>query len=260
VNIFSNRAIITKGFLIMKFSPNLFLGRFQKRYKRFFCDVLNAGEKLLTIHCPNTGSMKNCLVENSKCWYSLSENPKRKLAGTLELVTNTYGNLTGINTHRANHLVKEAIEGNIIPELRDYQQLRAEVKYGVENSRIDFLLEDPRKGSCYIEVKSVTLELSEGLVMFPDAVTSRGAKHLRELMDVVQKGHRAVLFFCVQVNGAQRMEVADSIDPKYAQTLVQALNAGVEVIAWRAMLSNKEIVLDCSIPCLQDLPEPELEG
>ena len=244
----------------MQLSPHLFLGRFQKRYKRFFSDIINTDEKLLTIHCPNTGSMKNCLVENSVCWYSLSENPKRKLSGTLELVTNTFGNLTGINTNKANYLVKEAIQGDIIPELRDYAKLRAEVKYGVENSRIDFLLEDSQKGSCYVEVKSVTLEVSEGLIMFPDAVTSRGTKHLRELMQVVQQGHRAVLFFCVQVNGAQRMEVADSIDPKYAQTLVQALNNGVEVIAWRATLSDKEIVLDCSIPCLQDLPEPEHEG
>jgi sugar fermentation stimulation protein A len=244
----------------MKLSPHLFLGRFQKRYKRFFSDIINTDEKLLTIHCPNTGSMKNCLVENSVCWYSLSENPKRKLSGTLELVTNTFGNLTGINTNKANYLVKEAIQGDIIPELRDYAQLRAEVKYGAENSRIDFLLEDSQKGSCYVEVKSVTLEVSEGLIMFPDAVTSRGTKHLRELMQVVQQGHRAVLFFCVQVAGAQRMEVADSIDPKYAQTLVQALNAGVEVIAWRATLNDKEIVLDRSIPCLQDLPEPEREG
>lgn len=244
----------------MKLSPHLFLGRFQKRYKRFFSDIINTDEKLLTIHCPNTGSMKNCLVENSVCWYSLSENPKRKLSGTLELVTNTFGNLTGINTNKANYLVKEAIQGDIIPELRDYAKLRAEVKYGAENSRIDFLLEDSQKGSCYVEVKSVTLEVSEGLIMFPDAVTSRGTKHLRELIQVVQQGHRAVLFFCVQVNGAQRMEVADSIDPKYAQTLVQALNAGVEVIAWRATLNDKEIVLDRSIPCLQDLPEPEREG
>lgn len=244
----------------MKLSPHLFLGRFQKRYKRFFSDIINTDEKLLTIHCPNTGSMKNCMVENSVCWYSLSENPKRKLSGTLELVTNTFGNLTGVNTNKANYLVKEAIQGDIIPELRDYAKLRAEVKYGAENSRIDFLLEDSQKGSCYIEVKSVTLEVSEGLIMFPDAVTSRGTKHLSELIQVVQQGHRAVLFFCVQVNGAQRMEVADSIDPKYAQTLVQALNAGVEVIAWRATLSDKEIVLDRSIPCLQDLPEPEHEG
>jgi sugar fermentation stimulation protein A len=245
-----------KGLLKMKLSSGLLLGRFQRRYKRFFSDVINSDGKLLTIHCPNTGSMKNCLVEDSDCWFSLSDNPKRKLPGTLELVTNKYGNLAGINTHRANHLVKEAIEENLIAELAGYNKLKTEVKYGNENSRIDLLLEDPKKGQCYVEVKSVTLEESEGVVMFPDAVTSRGTKHLRELINVVQQGQRAMLFFCVQVNQAKKMEVADKIDPQYTQALIQALNAGVEVIAWRAKLSDTEMVLECPIPCLQDLPEP----
>jgi sugar fermentation stimulation protein A len=244
----------------MKLSPILLMGKFQKRYKRFFSDVINTDGKSLTIHCPNTGSMKNCMVENSVCWYSLSENPKRKLPGTLELVTNIYGNLTGVNTNIANKLVRELIEADSVPELCGYKQLRSEVKYGAENSRIDLLLEDPKKGQCYIEVKSVTLEVSRGLVKFPDAVTSRGTKHLRELINTVQQGHRAVLFFCVQVNGAEKMEVAENIDPEYAETLIQALNAGVEVMAWRAKLSEQEIVLDAAIPCLQDLREPEREG
>lgn len=243
----------------MKLSPSLLMGKFQRRYKRFFSDVINTDDKSLTIHCPNTGSMKNCMVENSVCWYSLSDNPKRTLPGTLELVTNIYGNLTGVNTNRANKLVRELIEADSVPELCGYRQLRSEVKYGAENSRIDLLLEDPKKGQCYIEVKSVTLEVSRGLVKFPDAVTSRGTKHLRELINAVQQGHRAVLFFCVQVNGAEKMEVAENIDPEYAETLIQALNAGVEVMAWRAKLSEKEIVLDAAIPCLQDLREPERE-
>ena len=179
----------------MKFEPNLHSARLLKRYKRFFSDVLTQKGEELTIHCPNTGSMKNCLVAESPCWFSLSTNPKRKLAGTLELVTTEYGNLAGINTHRANHLVKEAISENKIPQLTGYENLRTEVKYGKENSRIDFLLEDADRGLCYVEVKNVTLEVLDGLVMFPDAVTSRGAKHLRELMDVVNQGHRAVLFF-----------------------------------------------------------------
>jgi sugar fermentation stimulation protein A len=244
----------------MKLSPSFLMGKFQRRYKRFFSDVLSIDGQLLTLHCPNTGSMKNCLVENSECWYSLSDNPKRKLLGTLELVTNDYGNLAGINTNRANKLVREAVESNLIPQLCGYEQLRSEVKYGEENSRIDLLLKDPVKGHCYVEVKSVTLEVSQGLVMFPDAVTSRGAKHLRELINVAQQGHRAVLFFCVQVNGAHRMEVAEAIDPKYANTLTKAINSGVEVIAWRAKLSAEEIVLETAIPCLQDLQEPQREG
>ena len=243
----------------MKFEPNLHSARLINRYKRFFSDVLTQKGEELTIHCPNTGSMKNCLVAESPCWYSLSTNPKRKLAGTLELVTTEYGNLAGINTHRANHLVKEAISENKIPQLNGYENLRTEVKYGKENSRIDFLLEDADRGLCYVEVKNVTLEVLDGLVMFPDAVTSRGAKHLRELMDVVNQGHRAVLFFCVQVNNALKMEVASEVDPLYAQTLAEAIAAGVEVIAWRADLSAHEIVLSQAIPCLQDLPVPVRE-
>lgn len=243
----------------MKLSPSLYSGRFQGRYKRFFSDVINTDGELLTIHCPNTGSMKNCLIENSECWYSLSDNPKRKLAGTLEIITNKYGNLAGINANKANYLVREAIEANVISELNGYEELKTEVKYGAENSRIDLLLEDSIKGRCYIEVKSITLEVSKGLVMFPDAVTSRGTKHLRELINVVRQGHRAMLFFCVQVNGAKKMEVAENIDPQYAQTLTEAINAGVEVIAWRAKLSNMEIILDRAIPCLQDLQVPEPE-
>jgi sugar fermentation stimulation protein A len=243
----------------MKLDPNLHSARFIKRYKRFFSDVLTQKGDVLTIHCPNTGSMKNCLVAESPCWYSLSTNSKRKLAGTLELITTKYGNLAGINTHRANHLVKEAILENKIPQLTGYENLRTEVKYGKENSRIDLLLEDTDKGLCYVEVKNVTLEGPDGMVMFPDAVTSRGAKHLRELMDMVNQGHRAVLFFCVQVNSALKMEVASHIDPEYAKILAEAIAVGVEVIAWRADLSADEIVLSQAIPCLQDLPVPELE-
>lgn len=238
----------------MKITPAFLPATFNKRYKRFFADVTDSNGQTLTIHCPNTGSMKNCLVPESTCWYSLSNNPKRKLSGTLELVTTVNGQLAGINTSRPNHLVREAIELHLIPELTGYQQIRTEVRYGSENSRIDLLLSDPERGDCYIEVKNVTLEQDNGLVVFPDAVTSRGTKHLRELMSMLEQGHRAVLFFCVQVNGAQRMEAASDIDPIYAQTLAQAVNAGLEVLAWRACLSETEISLECAIPCLQDLP------
>ncbi|MDA8866303.1 DNA/RNA nuclease SfsA [Porticoccaceae bacterium] len=241
----------------MKINPELHPAKFIKRYKRFFSDVITEQGDALTLHCPNTGSMKNCLVAESACWYSLSNNPKRKLSGTLELVTTEFGNLAGINTHRANHLVKEAILENKISQLTGYENLRTEVKYGKENSRIDLLLEDTEKGLCYVEVKNVTLEAPNGLVMFPDAVTSRGEKHLRELIDVIDQGHRAVLFFCVQVNNALKMEVASEVDPLYAKTLAKAIAVGVEVIAWRADLSAHEIVLSQAIPCLQDLPVPE---
>lgn len=242
----------------MKNTPPLLAGTFVKRYKRFFTDVRTADGELLTLHCPNTGSMKNCQVEGSDCWYSLSDNPKRKLPGTLEIVTTSHGQLAGVNTSRPNRLVYEVIEAGLVPELADYQRIRTEVRYGEEKSRIDLLLEDNALGLCYVEVKNVTLDMGQGLAMFPDAVTSRGSKHLRELMAMVAAGHRAVLFFCVQLTGAECLEVAAHIDPVYAQTLSQAVAAGVEVIAWRAAIRADEIVLEKPISCLQDLPGPEL--
>ncbi|MDA8734839.1 DNA/RNA nuclease SfsA [Porticoccaceae bacterium] len=242
----------------MKIAPPLFPATFEKRYKRFFADVRTPSGELLTLHCPNTGSMKNCLVEGSPCWYSLSDNPKRKLPGTLEIVTSSQGNLAGVNTSRPNYLVREVIEADLVPELQGYSQIRTEVRYGEEKSRIDLLLEDRSLGQCYVEVKNVTLDMGDGLATFPDAVTSRGTKHLRELMAMVAAGHRAVLFFCVQLTGIQRMEVAAEIDPGYAATLSEAVAAGVEVIAWRASIGADQIVLDQPISCLQDLPGPEL--
>jgi len=242
----------------MKIAPTLFPATFEKRYKRFFADVRTPSGELLTLHCPNTGSMKNCLVEGSPCWYSLSDNPKRKLPGTLEIVTSSQGNLAGVNTSRPNYLVREVIEADLVPELQGYSQIRTEVRYGEEKSRIDLLLEDRSQGQCYVEVKNVTLDMGDGLATFPDAVTSRGTKHLRELMAMVAAGHRAVLFFCVQLTGVQRMEVAAEIDPGYAATLSEAVAAGVEVIAWRASIGADQIVLDQPISCLQDLPGPEL--
>lgn len=242
----------------MQNTPSLYPATFIKRYKRFFADVLDQQGRLITLHCANTGSMKNCQVEGSPCWYSLSDNPKRKLPGTLEIVTTSYGNLAGVNTAKPNHLVREAIEGNLVPELCGYQQIRTEVRYGAEKSRIDLLLEDDDSGLCYVEVKNVTLDMGDGLAMFPDAVTSRGAKHLRELMAMVAAGHRAVLFFCVQLTGVERMEIAADIDPAYAGVMAQAVAAGVEVIAWRADLNANDIKLQEPISCLQDLPVPGL--
>jgi sugar fermentation stimulation protein A len=242
----------------MQITPPFLPAVFETRYKRFFADLRDADGNRLTVHCPNTGSMKNCLVPGSTCFYSLSNNPKRKLPGTLELVTTSEGQLAGVNTARANHLVHEAIESDLIDELRGYAQMRSEVRYGNEKSRIDLLLEDPQRGQCYIEVKNVTLEEAGGRVMFPDAVTSRGTKHLRELMAMLQQGHRAVLFFCVQVSDAKSMEIATEIDPTYAQTLSRAIDEGLEVMAWRAKLSPEEISLDCAIPFIQARQAPEL--
>lgn len=222
------------------------------RYKRFMADVRLADGQLLTLHCPNTGSMKNCIVSESACWYSTSDNPKRKYPHTLEIVTTPGGHLAGVNTGRANRLVEQALLDGVIEELQGYPLLRREVVYGAEKSRVDFLLSgsesDPR--DCYVEVKSVTLMDSEGQGLFPDAVSTRGSKHLRELMAMVQQGHRAVLLFCVQHSGIQWVEPADEIDPVYGATLRTALAAGVEVIAYQARINPEqgEIVLVNKLP------------
>jgi sugar fermentation stimulation protein A len=201
---------------------------FLKRYKRFFADVQTESGELLTLHCANTGSMQNCLVEGSPCWYSLSDNPKRKLVGTLEIVTTAFGNLAGVNTARPNALVKGAIEADLIPELCGYSTIRSE--------------------SCYVEVKNVTLDCGNGCAQFPDAVTARGAKHLRELSAMVAAGHRAVLLFCVQLSGVDRVSVASHIDRVYAETLAEAMASGVEVLAWQADFDGADIRLQRPLP------------
>lgn len=231
----------------MKISPPLEEATFLKRYKRFLTDIrLENGEEL-TIHCPNTGSMKNCWVAETPCWFSRSNDPKRKLPGTLEITTTPDGFLTGVNTHRPNHLVKEAIENGTIVELQGYDSLRSEVKYGEEKSRIDLLLS---KGNelCYVEVKNTTLGVGDGKVVFPDAVTARGTKHLRELIKVVEEGHRAVLVFCVQHTGAKVIGPADEIDAEYGTTLREAIAKGVEVLAYGCKLTPGEIVINQRLP------------
>ncbi len=229
----------------MKFNPPLGQGTLVKRYKRFLADIRLPGGDELTIHCPNTGSMKNCLAPGQPCWFSTSDNPKRKYPYTWEIATTPAGHLAGINTGRANGLVVEALAAGRIEELSGYDHHRCEVRYGEERSRIDILLERGDSEKCYVEIKSVTLydeEADDGLGLFPDAVSSRGSKHLRELIMVKQKGHRAVLFFCVQHSGIERVAAA-AIDPLYAATLKEAITAGVEVLVYGADISTEEIVL-----------------
>ena len=231
----------------MKFDPPFTEAVLLKRYKRFLADVRLADGSELTVHCPNTGSMKHCQAPDAPCWISLTDKPGRKLPGTLEITTTSAGHRTGVNTARPNHLVREAIESGAIPELGGYARIRGEVKYGAENSRIDLLLEDGER-QCFVEVKNVTLEAGGGLIVFPDAVTARGTKHLRELMAVVDQGQRAVLLFCVQHSGASRVAPAADIDPVYTATLNEALAAGVEVLAYGCDLSADEIAIARRLP------------
>lgn len=223
-----------------------------RRYKRFLSDVLLPSGELLTLHCPNTGSMKNCILENTPCWYSTSDNPTRKYPHTLEIVTTLGGHLAGVNTGRANHIVEAAIAAGVITELRGYALLRREVIYGAEKSRIDFLLSGSTSDTrpCYVEVKSVTLMEAAGQGLFPDAISARGSKHLRELMAMVQQGYRAVLLYCVQHTGIEWVEPADAIDPVYGRHLRDALAMGVEVLAYQARIDPviAEVALYRSLP------------
>ena len=233
-----------------RFYPALLL----RRYKRFLADIRLPDMTEVTIHCPNTGSMKNCVVPETPCWYSVSDSKTRKYPQTLEVVTTPGGHLAGINTARTNELVEQALREGVVAELRGYQTLRREVVYGSEKSRIDFLLSQHSDDSrlCYLEVKNVTLMEVEGEGFFPDAVSLRGSKHLRELMAMVAHGHRAVLLFCVQHTGIKSVRAAAHIDAVYATTLQAARAAGVEVIAYAAAIKPEQniIELDRALPVL----------
>lgn len=221
--------------------PPLLEGRLVRRYQRFLADVETAGG-LVTAHCPNTGSMLGCKDAGMRVWLSPAANPARKLAWTWELVETAPGVIVGVHTGRSNALVREAIEAGAVPELTGYPTLRPERKYG-EGSRIDLLLQAPGRPDCYVEVKNVTAAVEGGVGYFPDAVTARGAKHLRELAAMVAAGHRAVLVFCVQRGDVAEVRPADHIDPAYGRALRDALAAGVEVLALGATVTPQAIAL-----------------
>lgn len=220
----------------MHFSPPLKSARLIARYKRFLADVVTPEGETLTIHCANTGAMTGCATPGDTVWYSTSDTPTRKYPHSWEITETQQGHWICVNTLRANQLVREALDEQRITELSAYEHRQAEVKYGSENSRIDFLLKAKEKRNCYIEVKSVTL-LHEGKGYFPDAVTIRGQKHLRELRAVAAEGHRAVLLFAVLHSGIEDVSPARHIDAAYAEQLIQAQRDGVEVLAYQADLS-----------------------
>ncbi|WP_100639288.1 DNA/RNA nuclease SfsA [Marinobacter salexigens] len=224
----------------MKFPEPLIEGRLIRRYKRFLADVRLPGGEEVTAHCPNTGSMLGCQPSNGRVWLSRSNNPARKLPFTWELVETAPGMLACVNTARPNAQAREAIAAGRVTELSGYSDIRSEVRYGEEKSRIDLLLAGHEsKPDAWVEVKNVTLEES-GQGYFPDAVTTRGQKHLRELMAQVALGDRAVLFFVVNHTGINSVRPADHIDPRYGQLLRQAKDAGVEILAYQADLSGAD--------------------
>ncbi|WP_343553241.1 DNA/RNA nuclease SfsA [Pantoea sp.] len=226
----------------MQFDPPLKPARLIARYKRFLADVVTPEGETLTIHCANTGAMTGCATPGDTVWYSTSDSATRKYPHSWELTETQQGHWICVNTLRANQLVREALTLDAIPELSGYSRCQPEVKYGTEKSRIDFLLQADGRSNCYIEVKSVTL-LHQGKGYFPDAVTTRGQKHLRELSTIVAEGHRAILLFAVLHSGIEDVSPARHIDVQYAELLEQAQRCGVEVLAYQAEISPLKILL-----------------
>lgn len=223
----------------MIFQSSLVKGRLIKRYKRFLADVELEDGQVVTAHCANSGSMMGLKEPGYTVYLSPNTNPKAKLDWRWELV-DTGEALVGINTSHPNRIVEAAVEAGEIPELTGYQSLKREVKYGT-NSRIDLLLSDP--GECYVEVKNVTLK-ENGKALFPDSVTTRGTKHLHELMDMVKEGHRAVMFYLVQRDDCSVFEPAVEIDPTYASALREAHSSGVEILCYQCHVVPDRIEIE----------------
>ena len=230
----------------MQFPQPLERGVLLQRYKRFFADVALDDGSTITAHCPNPGAMLGLNAPGLACWVSRSDNPKRKLAHTLELVE-VGGGLVGINTMHPNRLVAEALAAGAIPELAGYDVVRPEVKYG-PNSRVDFLLQGAGRPDCFVEVKNVHLLRGERLAEFPDCVSARALKHLGDLGREAADGARAVLLFVIQRMDCDAFEAAADIDPAYAAGLAHAAGAGVEVLCYGCDVSPNGVRLAKAVP------------
>jgi len=226
----------------MRFSAPLVPARLVKRHKRFLAEVVLDGGEAVTAHCANSGSMLSLARPGARVWLQKSDDPKRKLAWSWKL-EEVDGALVCIDTGHPNTIVAEAIAAGAIPSLAGWATLRREVKYG-KNSRIDILLDDETRGRVYVEVKNVTLMRTPGLAEFPDAVTSRGAKHLEELADMVAEGHRAVMVYLVNRPDGDRFALAADIDPTYAKGFETARARGVEIEVWATRVTTEEIVVE----------------
>lgn len=224
---------------MMRFSSELIPGTLVQRYKRFLADVRLSTGEIVTAHCTNTGSMQGCNEPGSAVYLSRSESKGRKLAYTWEMIE-IQRNWVGINTFHPNRLAAEAIEAGVIKELHGYKTVRREVNVG-SHTRLDLCLERP-DGRCFVEVKNVTLCLG-GAAAFPDAVSERATKHLRALMRLRRKGHRAAVLFVIQRGDCAYFRPADEIDPAYGRSLRRAVKAGVEALAYVAQVTPKGIIV-----------------
>ena len=227
----------------MNFNETLISGEFIKRYKRFFVDI-KMGNNTITAHCPNTGSMMGLLKKGNKVWFSRSNNPKRKLKYTLQIFENQNSKI-GINTHLTNKIVFDALKKRSIKNFIKLDDIKQEVKFG-ENTRFDFLLTEKTKKT-FIEVKNVTLSRKNKIAEFPDAITSRGLKHIEELLRAKQKGFEIYLFFVIQRNDCSKFQLAKDIDPKYCELLKKAVKKNLKILCYDCKFSPKGIKLNREI-------------
>ena len=232
----------------MKFTKALIKGKFLKRYKRFFADI-KVNKEIIIAHCPNTGSMMGLLNENNDAWVLKNEDPKRKLKYTLQILK-TSKNVIGVNTHLANKLVQEGLQNNTVLELQNLDKIDAEIFYNKE-TRFDFLVEKNKK-KIFIEVKNVTLIRDGKNSEFPDAITTRGSKHIRTLIHAHKKGYECYVLFLVQIQNCKYFKIANDIDNEYYENYKLAKKSGVKFIAYNCKVGPKEIKIDKKIEILDE--------
>ena len=224
----------------MKFKKRLLQGSLIKRYKRFFADI-EYRNKTITAHCPNSGSMLGLLNKGNTVWFSESDNPKRKLKYTLEIIK-TNNNLVGINTLLTNKIVLEALEQKKIKNLIKFNNIKTESKYST-NTRFDFLISNGKK-KCFLEVKNVTLKRNKKIAEFPDSITVRGTKHLMNLINAKRRGFESCILYLIQREDCKTFKIADDIDKNYKIAFYKAINAGVKILCYDCIISNEEIILN----------------
>ncbi len=228
----------------MKFTNSLIKGKLIKRYKRFFVDI-EVNNKIITAHCPNTGSMLGLLNKSNYVWISPQNDPKRKLKYTLEIIK-VKKKLIGVNTHRANRIVEHGLKNKLIDEFKKIKKIKSEFKYS-DDTRFDFLCDNK-----ILEVKNVTLIRNNDLAEFPDAVTTRGSKHLKKLINSIKNGYKPYVLFLTQIQGINNFKIARDIDNNYFNDYIEAKKAGVNFIAYRCLLNSKEIKIEKKIKILDD--------
>ena len=223
----------------MKFTNSLIKGKLIKRYKRFFVDV-EVNNKVITAHCPNTGSMLGLLDKGNQVWVSKVDNPKRKLKFTLEMIKSNK-KIVGVNTHRANRIVEHGLKNKLFKEFLYVKNIKPEFKFS-NDTRFDFLCDN-----ILIEVKNVTLNRDNGIAEFPDAITSRGSKHLKKLVESIKQGYKPFVLFLIQIENISKFRIAKDIDSDYYKNFLEAKKKGLNFIAYRCKLNSKEIVIEKKI-------------